>query len=274
MSPSRTIFLDIDGTYAFHGAVPPAHVDAVRQARANGHRAFLCTGRPLSIVTERIRQAGFDGLVCGAGAYVEVDGTVLRDEVFPPDLAARTIDTLARFNAHVMVEATGGLYVLPETDALIEQRAPAADASAVQTAVWNDLRAAQVVVESLHGLGFAKIISLKADAHLDEIAQAIGPQVAAIQTSLEDLGRGAGELYMSHINKSVGMQLVLDHMGLEATDAVAVGDGANDIEMFERAGTRVGIAGGHPRILELADIVADGPDQAGLVAAFAKLGLT
>lgn len=274
MSPSRTIFLDIDGTYAFHGAVPPAHEQAVRQARANGHKVFLCTGRPLSIVTERIRQAGFDGLVCGAGAYVQVGGKVLRNEVFPPDLAARTIDTLADFNAHVMIEAAEALYVLPETHELVEKRAPAEDASAVQTAVWNDLRAARAVVDSLHGLNFSKIISLSADANLDEISAAIGPGVSAIQTSLEDLGTGGGELYMSHITKAVGMQVVLDHFGATAANAVAVGDGPNDIEMFEHAGTRVGIAGGHPRILELADIVAEGPDQAGLVAAFAQLGLT
>lgn len=274
MSPSRTIFLDIDGTYAFHGAVPPAHEQAVRQARANGHKVFLCTGRPLSIVTERIRQAGFDGLVCGAGAYVEVNGEVLRDEVFPPDLATRTLDTLAEFNAQVLLEATEALYMLPETYALLDKRAPAEDATDLQAVVWNDLRAARVVVDSLHGLEFGKIISLSANAHLDEIAAAIGPGVSAIQTSLEDLGRGAGELYMSHINKAVGMQLALDHMGAKAADAIAVGDGPNDIEMFELAGTRVGIAGGHPRILELADVVAEGPDQAGLVAAFAELGLT
>src|SRR5690554_1547335 len=103
MSPSRIVFLDIDGTYAFHSVVPPAHVDAVRQARANGHRVLLCTGRPLSIVTESLQSAGFDGLVCSAGAYVQIDGKVLRDEVFPPDLAACTIDTLAQFNADIMV---------------------------------------------------------------------------------------------------------------------------------------------------------------------------
>ena len=274
MSPSRTVFLDIDGTYAFHGAVPKAHEDAVRQARANGHKVFLCTGRPLSIVTERIRQAGFDGLVCGAGAYVEIGGQVLRDDVFPPELADRTMDALAQANAQVLVEATEALYMLRETHALLDKRAPAEDASDVQTEVWDDLRAARVVVDSLHGLEFGKVISLSADAHLDEIAAAIGPEVAAIQTSLEDLGRGAGELYMSHINKAVGLEGVVEHLGATAADAIAVGDGPNDIEMFEHAGTRVGIAGGHPRILELADIVAESPAQAGLVAAFAELEIT
>lgn len=274
MSPSRIVFLDIDGTYAFHSVVPQAHVDAVRQVRANGHRVLLCTGRPLSIVTEHLQAAGFDGLVCGAGAYVQIDGKVLHNEVFSPDLAARTIDTFAQFNAHILVEAAEALYMLPKTHEIVEQRAPADDASALQTEVWNDLRAARVVVDSLHGLKFSKIVSLSADAHLDEIAATIGPGVSSIQTSLEDLGRGAGELYQSHITKAVGMDVALKHFGATRADAIAVGDGPNDIEMFEHAGTRVGIAGGHPRILELADVVADSPAQAGLVSAFAELGLT
>lgn len=274
MSPSRLVFLDIDGTYAFHGAVPPAHTEAVRQVRANGHKVFVCTGRPLSIVTESILEAGFDGLICGAGAYIQVGDKVLRDEVFPPDLAARTIDTLADFDAHIMLEATERMYVLPSTNALIEQGAPGQDASATQTAVWEDLRNAITVVDSLHGLSFGKIISLVASTDLDEIAAAIGPGVASIQTSLEDLGRGAGEIYQAHLNKAEGIKVVLKHLGADRAHTVAVGDGPNDIEMFEYAATRVGIAGGHPRILELANIVAQSPEHDGLVAAFAEAGLT
>lgn len=274
MSPSRIVFLDIDGTYAFRGVVPQAHVDAVRQVRANGHRVLICTGRPLSIVTEYLQSAGFDGLICAAGAYVNIDGKILRNEVFPTDLAARTIDTLADFNANVLLEATEALYMLPATHEILEQRAPAEGATAVQTQVWDDLRAARVVVDSLHGITFSKIVSLSADAHLNEVAAAVGPGLASIRTSLEDLGRGAGELYQSHITKAVGMDMALKYFGATRADAIAVGDGPNDIEMFECAGTRVGIADGHPRILELADVVADSPAQAGLVGAFAQLGLT
>ena len=42
----RLIFLDIDGTLIEPGRMePPASaVDAVRKARANGHKVFLCTG--------------------------------------------------------------------------------------------------------------------------------------------------------------------------------------------------------------------------------------
>ncbi len=235
---------------------------------------LLCTGRPRSIVSDRLLEAGFDGLVCGAGAYVEYDGEVLRNEVFPRELADRTVDVLTRHSAIALLEAPEALYVLPETHEAMERRAPAHDSSAVQAAVWDDLRAARVVVDSLHGLDFGKVVTLSAEVDLGQIAQEIGPEVAAIETSIEDLGRGGGELYMAHINKAVGMAVVVEHLGLTPADVIGIGDGPNDIEMLEYAGTSVGIVGGHPQVIALADALAQGPDDEGLVAAFAELGLT
>lgn len=42
----KLIFLDIDGTLLPPGemTVPASAVEAIRQARANGHKVFLCTG--------------------------------------------------------------------------------------------------------------------------------------------------------------------------------------------------------------------------------------
>jgi Cof subfamily protein (haloacid dehalogenase superfamily) len=270
---ARIVFLDIDGTYASHGAVPDAHVAAVRQVRANGHRVLLCTGRPRSLLSPTMLAAGFDGLVCGAGAYAELDGQVLRDEVFPAQLATRTLDVMEANGAISLVESTEALYVLPEARDAMESRAPAGDAGGVQAAVWEDLRAARRVVDSLHGLTFAKVVTLSARVDLSQIAEQIGPDVAAVETSIQDLGRGAGELYLAHISKAVGMADVVARLGADREAVVACGDGPNDIEMLEYAGTSVGIKGGHPRVVALADVLADGPESAGLVGAFKTLGL-
>lgn len=273
LSSSRIVFLDIDGTYAWHGAVPEAHVAAVRQVRENGNRVLLCTGRARCAVSSRLLEAGFDGVVAGAGAYAEIDGRVLRDEVFPAALARRTIDALASYHAVSLVESTAALYALPDAHEAIEERSRRHGGAGAQVALWEDLRAARLVVDTLHGLSFAKVVTLRADTDLSVIAAAIGPEVAAVETSLRDLGRGAGELYLTHVSKAVGIAAVVEHLGLTPADVIGVGDGPNDIEMLEYAGTAVGIAGGHPDVLTIADVVADGPEHAGLVGAFAELGL-
>lgn len=45
---SKIIFLDVDGTLVdYEGRIPQSAVDAIRQARGNGHRVYICTGRSI-----------------------------------------------------------------------------------------------------------------------------------------------------------------------------------------------------------------------------------
>lgn len=272
-TPPRVIFLDVDGTYASHGVVPEEHEDAVRRARSNGHRVLLCTGRARCAVSPRLLSAGFDGVVAGAGAYVEFGGEVLRDETFPPALAERTVAVLDATGAVCLVESAEALYALPPAREAMEARSHRPGTPGAQAALWEDLRKARRVVDTLRGLAFAKVVTLSADVDLSEIAATIGPEVAAIETSIKDLGRGSGELYLAHVTKARGMAVVVESLGLTPDSVVAMGDGPNDIEMLDYAGTAVAIAGGHPGALAHADLVADGPESAGLAAAFADLGL-
>nr|WP_024288417.1 HAD hydrolase family protein [Cellulomonas sp. KRMCY2] len=69
------------------------------------------------------------------------------------------------------------------------------------------------------------------------------------------------------------MEVVARDLGIGREDVIAFGDGANDLEMLAYAGTAVAIEGGDPRLVALADLIARGPERAGLVAAFAELGL-
>ena len=50
----------------------------MRQAQANGHKVFLCTGRNYKMTSPVLRY-GFDGYVCSAGGYVVCGDTVLFD---------------------------------------------------------------------------------------------------------------------------------------------------------------------------------------------------
>lgn len=82
----KLIFLDIDGTLLPPGemTVPDSAVEALRRARANGHKLFLCTGRNLRM-TEPLFHYGFDGFVCSAGGYVGCEGKVLVDLPMEPE---------------------------------------------------------------------------------------------------------------------------------------------------------------------------------------------
>jgi Cof subfamily protein (haloacid dehalogenase superfamily) len=262
----RAVFLDVDGTYALHGRVPDAHVAAVRAARAAGNKVFLCTGRPVSALPHSLTGAGFDGYVCAAGAYAELDGEPIADVNFPADEAATLLGLLDAHGVQYIVENSRELLLPRQAERLMTRALGAYGGENAELLIG--------VVDSLEGVPIAKVICFGGDTRLEEIIAPLGEAVAVVPNSIPDLGEGAGEVFQAHINKAVGIRAVIDSLGMTRDDVVAFGDGLNDLEMLDFAGVAVAIEGSDPRVLAVADRIIPGPERAGLAAAFAELGLT
>ncbi|WP_211880707.1 HAD-IIB family hydrolase [Pseudarthrobacter albicanus] len=272
----RAVFLDVDGTYADFGIVPEGHVRAVRAAREAGHRVLLCTGRPVSMLPQSILGAGFDGLVASAGAYVEVEGEVLVDRRFPADLAARTVAALDAHDAVYILEAQESIHVPPTASErlrtiLEEHFRHARDGQlAGSSAILDSLRSG----DDFAAVRFAKVSVFDSPVAMDRLVEEIGEGIDVVANSIADEGGHAGELFQRGISKADGVASVMAHFGIAREDTVAVGDGANDLEMIAFAGIGIVIEGSAPELMAIADRTAAPPQQEGLVAAFAELGLT
>ncbi|MCB2175577.1 MAG: HAD hydrolase family protein [Actinomycetales bacterium] len=272
MAAPRAVFLDIDGTYAHRTVVPDAHVAAVRAARAAGNPVLLCTGRPRAMVPERIMAAGFDGFIGGAGAYVEVGGQVLADVRFPAEVAARAVEVLAAHDVAFILEAPDALYgpldVARRLAERFAKRFPDLPAQGPRD-ILDPLRMAA----DLSGASFGKITCFDSAVPIPALAEEIGPEVAALPSSIPGMGDSAGEIHLVGLHKAVGMRMAAAHLGVPMDRVVAVGDGLNDVEMLAAAGTGVAVAGADPQLLAVADRIAPGPDSGGLAVLFAELGL-
>jgi Cof subfamily protein (haloacid dehalogenase superfamily) len=274
---SRTIhaiFLDVDGTYADFGIVPEVHAVAVQAARANGHKVFLCTGRPVSMLPEHILDAGFDGLIASAGAYVEVAGEVLVDTRFPADLAAKTVAVLDAHDSVYVLEAQESLHVRPAA----EQRLRAIIESHFEQSEDGPAKGSSAILGSLSpwldgSPLFAKVSVFDSQAPMANIVAEIGPRIDVVANSIADEGVNAGELFQRGISKADGVAAAIAHLGIEQKDAIAFGDGQNDLEMIAYAGLGVAIEGSSANVLAVADRTALPPNRGGIALAFAELGL-
>jgi len=268
----RALFLDFDGTYAHHGVVPSAHAEAVSSARSRGHLVFLCTGRPLSLVPDEVLGSGFDGFVATAGAYVEHGGDILLDRRFSDDLAARALDQLDRHGCMYILETPDTTFTRQAVvDAMTEHARHSRSPEAARG--LHAILDALTVQEDLTLIRPSKVTSFAGPVPLSDIGDLIGPDVDVIPASLSDLGEGAGEMFLAGVTKATGIAVALDHLGLSRHDVVACGDGPNDLEMLQFAGTSVVIDGSAPELMATADLVAAGPAEAGLVEAFITMGL-
>ncbi|GAA3712668.1 HAD family hydrolase [Zhihengliuella alba] len=268
----RAVFLDVDGTYADYGVVPPGHAGAVRAARRAGHWVFLCTGRPRSMLSADILGAGFDGVVASAGAYAEAAGEVLVDRRFPADLAARTVEVLDAHDVVYVLEAQEFLHVPPAAEerfrAIVQEHFDQG-VGAGESAILGALRPAAERTE----VPFSKVSVMDSAVPMSRLVEDIGDGIAVVENSIADEGRHTGELYQRGISKADGVAAVLAHLGIAREHSVAAGDGENDLEMIEFAGVGIVIEGASERLMALADRTAAPPRDEGLVAAFAELGL-
>ena len=72
-------------------------------------------------------------------------------------------------------------------------------------------------------------------------------------------------------SKAVGISKMLNHFGLTADEAMAFGDGANDIEMLECVGCGVAMGNAAPIVKEHADYVTDDAGSEGILNALIAL---
>ena len=71
----KILFIDVDGTLVdYDNQLPVSAVDAIRKARANEHKVYICTGRSKAEVYPNLWEIGLDGMIVGNGSYVEDHG--------------------------------------------------------------------------------------------------------------------------------------------------------------------------------------------------------
>ena len=59
----KILFIDVDGTLVTYEAkLPDSAVEAIRLARRNGHRVYMCTGRSTAEMPQNILDIGYDGM--------------------------------------------------------------------------------------------------------------------------------------------------------------------------------------------------------------------
>ena len=63
------------------------------------------------------------------------------------------------------------------------------------------------------------------------------------------------EIYNINVNKGCGLQTAIEYYGINPKNVIAIGDGHNDIEMFNIAYTKVAMANSHDELLPHANFV-------------------
>ena len=272
----KLIFLDIDGTLTQMLAPPSRRVTrAIREARANGHRAFLCTGRNPPIITPDILEIGFDGMVASAGSYVEVEGRVLYDDVLPEKTVQECLAVFHGVGIYCRLEAREGIYTDAGMEALVR--------SSGQDPQNSELLRMQAELDSNLPLrpydeyprqGAYKIsFTAPGPEPIQKAEQILGERFAfVVHNFYPDSSCLNGEIIRRDMGKDHGMELICRYYGQTAADTVAFGDSLNDAPMLQYAGIGVAMGNASPEVKALADRVCESVEQDGIYWEFRRMG--
>lgn len=267
---SAVLFFDVDGTLTsfdpddmtdkdFNAIHPSkAVVDAFGRLRNAGHRAFICTGRPLWLVADGLRALNPVGIVAMAGATLEVEGRVVHEDCFDEDIVEELARRIIVAGGEALFETNGATYSLEPVGVEQSFLLGAGVVHGVdQMRVDGRLRVGKVCINASD---LARVAN--GDGFIDR------------EFELCNTGGQNRELSPKGIDKGVGVARALAHLGREGNARTfGFGDSGNDLGMLAAVETAVAMGNAMPEVKAIADYVTDDVARDGTVTAMQHFGL-
>ena len=276
MTLSRIAFLDVDGTIIDSGEfIAPSTIDAVRTARANGHLVYLSTGRASVEIYPAIRDIGFDGVISAGGGFAEVGDELVIARTMPEEAVSRMIDFYESSGFDFYLQSYDEVYPSPGVRArFAEYLSGDVAGSGTPDVEEHPALKAFADVRPYNRVGIAKSIFLGGDlTAFDRVSAALSDDFHVITGTIPYIGRGGGEVTLGGVNKGSTILRLLEHLGLEPSSAIGIGDSSNDIEMLQVCGVGIAMGNADPEIKAHADEVTTSVLDDGIWNAFRRHGL-
>ncbi len=215
---------------------------------------IVVTGRMVQSIRQALEPAGLhQPVICYQGAVVaDVDGTWLRHEPLPVELARETITLLANEGYSPNVYVDDELYVASDT----EQARAYARLNRIDFHVVGDLL--QWLEEPP-----TKLVAVGDPASLDELE----PRMKAHFGEREYISKSLPhflEFAQAGVTKGAGLDFLAAHLGFDKAHAIAFGDGENDVELVEWPAFGIAVENAHPRVKAVASWVCPPASEEGV----------
>lgn len=266
----KLLFIDIGGTLVdYSNELPNSAIEAIRQARANGHRVYLSSGRSSAEVSSELWGIGVDGLIGANGGYVES----AQESVFHRRLSGEETTKISQWlydrGLEFYLESNNGLYASRNFRTAAEP--VLAKLSDKSTVTVDEMYPQMFWNQSLQRDDVNKISYI---FNSEEDLQAAREAFPDLEHTTWGGTHGAlfGTIGVA-VNKKIGVDQLLKYLNVDRADTIAFGDSDEDLSLFEAAAYGVAMGNASHSLKAAADLVTDAVDQDGLRKAFITLEL-
>lgn len=252
----KIAFFDIDGTLVSFKTheIPASTRRALERLRSRGVRTVLATGRPVYQIPARFSE-GFDAYVTMNGQLCFDDRGVYRSVPLDAGDVRTVVERVRRGAFDVLVLQRESAFAYRLTDRVREVARNAG------------LEYAAGDIERALGAPVYQMCAFVDPGREDEVLEGTRHLATTRWTNLfcDVVPREGG--------KDFGVRATLERYGLDASEAVAFGDGENDVSMFGAVGTSVAMGNAWDSVKERASLVTASVDDDGIWKACEGLGL-
>ena len=219
----KLLFFDIDGTiWNEKNEICDSTVEAIRLARKNGHKTFLCSGRSKAYINNPVLlDIGFDGIVSACGMMVEYHNEEIFYKRLSNDIVEETINEVRKHGCKPILEGKDYLYM---------------DFDEFAGDYYGDKLRRELgdnIVQIKDTWGKWEVSKVSCDT--------TGVDMNECRRDLEDKyeliihSPSVVEMVPKGYSKGTGILKVCEILGKDVRDTFAFGDSPNDIEMLKRA---------------------------------------
>ena len=115
-----------------------------------------------------------------------------------------------------------------------------------------------------------KVAFLQSETPVQEVKEAFEGLFHVIPCTIPAFGPNSGEITIPDIHKAVAIEELLQYLGCDRQQTIALGDGVNDLEMLEYVQLGIAMGNAPESVKQVADEVTDSLNEDGLFKAFQK----
>jgi Cof subfamily protein (haloacid dehalogenase superfamily) len=258
----KALFFDIDGTLVSFNthAIPESTIEALSRARANGHKIFIATGRPKTIINNlgAIQEPNLiDGYVTMNGAYCYVGNEIIHKSPILPE----EVNAVARFcrDGHYPC-----VFVHDNSMSVFQPNKMVADI------FYEYLHCEEMPEATFEEATSGEVFQITPFITLE--------QEEALRASIPNCESARWYPAFTDITakgntKQQGIDVIINHFGLRLEDTISFGDGGNDVSMLRHAAIGVAMGNANDDVKQHADYITSTVDEDGIKNALLHFGV-
>lgn len=253
----KIVFFDVDGTITHHedGSISENTKEAILALKSKGLKVVAATGRPLSMCKE-IRELGVDTFITANGAYVKHQDHVIHKVPMDQNHIKEVFD-FAYTENHALSFYTedfsmNGVKDTPVQEALKETLS---------------LKEYPEINEKIYEEEVYLMCLFASDTMVEKYRHRF-PHLSFRRWHPYVLN-----VLQEDVSKSLAILKVLEHYGIDQSEAIAFGDGENDIDMLELVGLGIAMGNGSENLKSVADFVTKKSSEDGIEHALKRYGI-